>query len=251
MTNLIFPRLALAIACIALLPLPTAAQDLPRITSGVTRTDADGLIVATCRQGEGCHCYQSAHSLATLATQTDVTPPPGIDAPILVSTGDRLYWSAESSHAVDLVYGGDGLCDPQVFPEAETGLPRNGDWAMTITGHSLSGCPDQVAAAIGGDIGIGRTERRAITWPRPFSMAPLTADNPAAGPWINQGGGLWSTEVLNTGGAMGANARVTMTARILSPVEIAVTSVFSTDALAIITGQTCRSTTEARLRRQG
>ncbi|PTX03537.1 hypothetical protein [Pararhodobacter aggregans] len=248
MTKPIFPSFAMALA---LLPLPTLAQDLPRQGNGVQRTDAGGLIIATCRQGEGCHCYQSSHSLATLETQTDLSPPEGLDAPILVSLDGALFWSEDSGHAVDLTYGGDGLCDPQVFPEADTGLPRNGDWAMTITGHSLSGCPDQVAAAIGGDIGIGRTERRAITWPRPFSMAPLTADNPAAGPWVNQGGGVWSTEVLNSSGAMGANARVTMTARILSPVEIAVTSVFSTDALAIITGQTCRSTTEARLRRHG
>lgn len=248
MTKAIFPSLSVALA---LLPLPALAQELPRQGSGVQRTDADGLIVATCRQGEGCHCYQSSHSLATLETQTDLAPPEGLDAPILVSLDGALFWSGESGHAVDLTYGGDGLCDPQIFPAGETGLPRNGVWAMTITGHSLSGCPDQVASAITGDIGLGHSERRPITWPRPFTMAPLTADNPAAGPWVDQGGGVWRNEVLNTSGSMGGNARVTMTARVVSPTEIAVTSVFSTDALAALTGETCRSTTEARLRIAG
>lgn len=248
MTKALFPSLAVALT---LLPLPALAQDLPRQGNGVQRTDPGGLIVATCRQGEGCHCYQSSHSLATLETQTDLSPPEGLDAPILVSLDGALFWSEESGHAVDLTYGGDGLCDPQIFPASETGLPRNGVWVMSVTGHSLSGCPDQVASAIAGDIGIGRSERRSITWPRPFSMAPLTADNPVAGPWVDQGGGVWHTEVLNASGAMGGNARVTMTARIVSTAEIAVTSVFSTDALAIITGTTCRSTTEARLRIAG
>ncbi|MCW1931776.1 hypothetical protein [Pararhodobacter zhoushanensis] len=251
MTTAFLSPVLTALAGLSLMALPGVAQDLPRLSNGVTRVDAAGLIVATCRTGEGCHCYQSNHSLATLETQTDIAPPEGLVNPILVRTGDGVFWTGESGHAIDLLYGGDGLCDPQVFPAEETGLPRNGPWTMTITGNSLSGCPAQVASAIAGAIDLGGSERRSIVWPRPFSMAPLTADNPAAGPWIDQGGGVWHNEVFSVNGALGRNAQVSMTARIVSPVEIALTQVFSMDVLAILTGEACRSTTQARLRFAG
>ena len=244
---------ALLTLCLPLAVQPSSvrAQDLPLISDGVTRVDGDALIVATCRAGEGCHCYQSNYSLSTLQTQIGVDPPEGVANPILIRAEDRAFWSADSGHAVDLVYGGDGLCDPQVFNAAETGLPRNGLWEMTVTGHELSGCPAQVATAIAGEVVVGQSERRSISWPRPFSMSPLTADNPVAGPWVNRGGGVWYTEIINVGGEAGGNARVTMTARIISPTEIAMTNVFSADVLAVLTGEACRSTTHAAMRLRG
>lgn len=231
-----------------LLPASLQAQNLPLITNDVTKADGDGLILATCRTGEGCHCYLSNHSLSSMQVLVPITPPQGVANPVLVRIDDTLHWSSDSSHAIDLVYGGDGLCDPQIFDAAATGLPRNGPWQMTITGHNLSGCPKEVATAITGEVFIGQSERRVIDWPRPFNMSPLTADNPAAGPWVNRGGGLWFTELMNASGTAGGNARVTMTARIITPTEISILSEFSTDVLVAITGKTCRSTTQATMR---
>ncbi|ETA52323.1 hypothetical protein [Ponticoccus alexandrii] len=252
MKTILFRAVLAGLCLLALQTGPVFAQALPLQSSGVTRVDGEGLIIATCRRGEGCHCYQSNHSLETLETFAQVSPPEGVTNPVLVRTDDGVFWSRVDGHAVDMTFGGDGLCDPQIFPAEETGLPRNGPWAMTIEGNTLAGCPSQVAAAISGDIGLGRVEERVIDWPRPFSMAPLTADNPTAGPWVNEGGGRWSNTIFNTAGQTGGNASVIMTAQIVSPTEIAVTSTFSMDALAIINnGQICRSTTQASLRYRG
>lgn len=234
-----------------LFPFAIQAQDLPLISDGVTRVDSDGLLIATCRQGEGCHCYQSNHSLSSLQTQLGIDPPEGVANPVLVRIDNDVFWTDHSPHALDFTYGGEGLCDPEIFDPSESHLPRNGSWEMRITGHQLSGCPAEVAAAITGEVVVGQFEQRNIVWPRPFSVAPLTADNPAGSNWVNRGGGVWTTDLFNTRGEMGANARVAMTARVLSQTEIALTSVFSTDVLAVLTGETCRSTTEATLRFRG
>lgn len=233
------------------LPLTLQAQDLPEIRRDVTRVDGDGLIVATCSRGQGCDCYISNASLETLQTQARIDPPEGIADPMLVYDDGDYLWTTESPHAIDLVYGGDGLCDPAVFSAAELELPLNGTWELTLTDHQLSGCPDMVASAISGEVIVGQSEQRQITWPRPFDMSPLTAGNPTANAWVNRGGDLWSTEVFNESGDLGGNARVAMTARILSQREIAVTSTFSTDALAAMTGETCTSTTFSTLRWRG
>lgn len=244
-------RRALLTLCALLLPAALCAQDLPLITPDVTRIDGDGLIIATCNSGEGCHCYISNHSLTTLETQLPLSPPEGVDNPVLVRLDGQLLWSAESGHAVDLVYGGDGQCDPQPFDANETGLPRNGLWVMTLTKHQIAGCPKEVATAIAGETIIGQSERRSIAWPRPFSMSPLTADNPVAGPWANLGGGVWRNSMVQASGPTGGNASVILTARIVSQNEITLQGTFSTDALAILTGETCVSTTHSTLRRMG
>ncbi len=97
----------------------------------------------------------------------------------------------------------------------------------------------------------GQSSSRQITWPRPFSPAPLMADTPMALDWVNRGGGRWSTRVIDERSEMGAYGRVTMQARILGPREIATTSIFSTNALAVIGGGTCVSTTHATMRHGG
>ncbi|MBL4916762.1 vWA domain-containing protein [Szabonella alba] len=134
--------------------------------------------------------------------------------------------------------------------DAAGGDPQDGMWDLTITGHDLSGCPAQVASAIGGEVAIGQTVSRDITWPRPFSPAPLTADNPGNNQWAQQSDGSWSTDLVDPSGAAGLTASMVMQARVISPVEIETVSIFSTDALKMLTGETCVSTTRgtARLR---
>jgi len=219
--------------------------------SARAQVDDNGLIVATCRSGEGCHCYLSDQPLAALETMIDTPPPDGMAQPVLVSVDGELSWSLVTRQELDFTFGGDGLCDPEIFDPGEAWLPRNGLWHMTITGQALDGCPPQIAAAMTGQAVIGQRVSRMITWPRPFSPAPLTADNPIAQEWVNRGGGRWSSRVIDERGAGGGFGRVTFHIRILSDREIAQSSVFSTNALAAIGGGTCTSTTTATLRFAG
>ncbi|WP_333830669.1 hypothetical protein [Pararhodobacter sp.] len=228
----------LFLIALALMPQPGQAQ-----------VNDDGLIIATCRSGEGCHCYLSNQTRGALATVVATDPPEGVAHPVFVVADGVMSWSTGSAHDLDMIYGGEGICDPEIFDPSEARLPRNGLWHLTITGHELDGCPPQVAAAMGGGVVIGQTVSRNIRWPRPFSPAPLTADNPLAQDWVNRGGGRWSSRVIDERGEGGGFGRVTFHVSILSDREIAQTSVFSTNALAVLgAGGTCTSTTHATLR---
>ncbi|MFN4100026.1 MAG: hypothetical protein ACK4GT_09630 [Pararhodobacter sp.] len=229
-------RAILFLSALALMPQTARAQ-----------VDDNGLIVATCRSGEGCHCYLSDLPLAALETMIATPPPDGVAQPVLVSIDGDLSWSLVTRQELDFTFGGDGLCDPELFDPDEAPLPRNGLWHLTVTGQELDGCPPQVAAAMAGQAVTGQTVSRDIRWPRPFSPAPLTADNPVAQEWVNRGGGRWSSRVIDEGGA-GAYGRVTFHVHILSAREISHRSVFSTNALAAFGGASCTATTTATLR---
>ncbi|GGH58132.1 hypothetical protein GCM10011341_28220 [Frigidibacter albus] len=55
-------------------------------------------------------------------------------------------WSKISRQELDFTYGGDGLCDPEVFSAAEAGLPLNGLWTLTvIRGMSCRAAPGRSA----------------------------------------------------------------------------------------------------------
>lgn len=234
------PILRLVVLPLALLPAPALAQ-----------VNAEDLLVATCTSGKGCHCYLSGQSRGALATMLSTDPPEGIAHPVFVLADGDMGWSRITKEELDLTYGGDGLCDPEIFAATETGLPQDGTWLMTVTGHELSGCPKEVASAITGEVIVGQTSSRSITWPRPFTPAPLTADNPSMNRWVKRSNGSWTTQLVSESSDMGQHAQVTMEARVISPREIATTSVFSTNVLAVLTGESCVSTTHATLRLQG
>lgn len=228
-----------AFVCLGLSPAQSLAQAGP-----------DSILMAVCTSKQGCSCYLTDKSVKELSVLIPTTPPEGVPPLVAIADG-TLGWSTITKEELDLTYGGMGLCDPQIFRPDETGLPQNGLWELTITGHELSGCPQQVADAISKEVIVGQGRQRNIVWPNPFSPAPLTEDNPAMNQWVRRSDGSWHTVMTRQGGGNGPGAQMSMTARIVNEREIATTSVFSTNVLAALTGSTCVSTTQATAKLKG
>ncbi|MFN3526974.1 MAG: hypothetical protein ACK4YU_12850, partial [Paracoccus sp. (in: a-proteobacteria)] len=95
--------------------------------------------------------------------------PPPTDSATLVFRDDAApTWSTAAPRDIHADCGGEGTPVIDVFPAFSA---RNGTWQAQVTGTEVTGCPASVASAAAG--ASGGANSTAISWPQPFSPAPL------------------------------------------------------------------------------
>jgi hypothetical protein len=113
---------------------------------------------------------------------------------------------------LDEFHGGKGSCPLQLFEEI---VPRDGSWHITDVATDASQCPMAGMAAMGG------MERRTVpvTWGGRFHPERIFPETRGIVSWSRTGDLSWRGVVVDEE-IDGAFARVTFTARLVSPTTI-------------------------------
>jgi hypothetical protein len=106
------------------------------------------------------------------------------------------------------------LCESTGAPEA-----LDGQWDITVADFDGGSCPAEVMAQAQAQMATG-TVTRDITWPSPWSPAPLLDDSNAMGGSWRKGADSWHVTLVEIQQS-GANVRVSSTLDVISPERIA------------------------------
>lgn len=194
--------LTAALFVIALSPFQVAAQSNQKVQ------------VADCTSS-GCSCSVSDLTLSEVAATLPIAIPDKADQMILVRRPDgKMGWSGMAPADIDLLYGGKGNCPLQLFDEI---VPRSGNWVITIDDTDLSRCPMVTMA------GMGQTGMQSgavtVDWRGSFDPTRMFLGMADLFRWQQTGRLSWRGVLANEE-TQGAFARVTMTARLISPVVV-------------------------------
>lgn len=181
-------------------PLPALAQANQKVQ------------LADCT-ASGCTCRVTNLSLAEVAAAVPINIPDNADNMMLVRRPDGVMgWSGMAPADIDLLYGGSGSCPLELFEEI---VPRDGLWSISDLSTDLSRCP-MVAMA-----GMGGVESTSISvdWGGSFHPERLFPGMAGLVNWRETGRLSWRGLVVDEQ-VDGAFARVTFTARLISPTMV-------------------------------
>lgn len=161
----------------------------------------------------GCTCRVSELTLEQVAITVDINIPDDAENQILVRDpqGD-LVWSKLSPAQLDRSYGGQGNCPLQLFEDI---TPRDGRWQITDVATDASQCPMAAIAAMGGM----ETHTVTVNWGGHFRPERIFPETRGMVAWSRTGDLSWRGVVADEE-IEGATARVTFTARLVSPTLI-------------------------------
>lgn len=161
----------------------------------------------------GCTCRVSDLTIGEVAATVGITIPKDAENQILVRAPDgKLGWTTMSPDDLDLLYRGQGSCPLQLFDEI---TPRDGRWQITDVATDASQCPMAAMAAMGGMESV----TRSISWGGRFHPETLFPETRGMVAWSRTGDLSWRGLVVDEE-IEGAFARVTFTARLVSPTII-------------------------------
>ena len=142
----------------------------------------DKATVATCG-ATGCSCRLAALTPSEIEAATGIPAPDGAEDMILVSHDGAYVWSRLTGDEVDMLMGGDGICDLELFDEI---VPRDGTWAPTITAQSDSGCPDGLGSLLDPALGNAAGGSRSVRWGGSFDPEKMSI-GPSSLRWTRTG----------------------------------------------------------------
>lgn len=190
-------RIVAAMAALVLLSGAALAQGAQKVQ------------IADCTD-TGCVCRVSSLTLAEVATALPLDITEGAEDKTLVRSPEgALLWSPLAPADIDLLYGGAGNCPLQLFDEI---VPRDGSWHITDVQTDTSQCPMIAMAAMGGMESTTTTAR----WGGRFHPESLFPETAGMVHWSQTGHLSWRGTVVDEE-IDGAFARVTFTARLISP----------------------------------
>lgn len=161
----------------------------------------------------GCTCRVSNLTVGEVAATVGIDIPNDAENQTLVRDPDgKLLWTTMAPADLDLLYGGQGNCPLQLFEQI---TPRDGSWHITDVATDASQCPMAAMAAMGGM----ESTTRSISWGGRFHPETLFPETRGTVAWSRTGDLSWRGVVVDEE-IEGAFARVTFTARLVSPTII-------------------------------
>lgn len=146
-------------------------------------------VVARCGD-DGCSCLLSSVTADEAAVVYGLDAPPKPDSVLVVPESGTPEWSVISADEVDLLYGGDGVCELQMFDEI---LPKDGMWKGTVKAEVIKGCPAAMVPSLK-TATQAMANTRDIDWNGMFHPDKLR--DPTAGErafdWDRKAPGVWA-----------------------------------------------------------
>lgn len=146
-------------------------------------------VMAECGSA-GCTCTLTAVTQSEMAVVYGMDAAPSPDSVLVLAEDQAPAWSAVSADELDLLYGGDGQCTLQLFPDL---VPKDGLWEGRVEARTITGCPPAMAPALETATSAMVMSRR-ISWGGRFDpdklRDPAAADS--AFVWSDRGGGAWT-----------------------------------------------------------
>lgn len=116
--------------------------------------------IANCTMAKGCTCRLSDMTLSDFEMVTQAKPPAGArDMTLVQVPGRDPYWTSADRTSINVLHGGSGQCDLQLFNDT---APEDGNWRITAGQPDLSACP-MLKGKMPGVAGMS-SEVRRITW---------------------------------------------------------------------------------------
>lgn len=128
----------------------------------------EAIIVADCTN-TGCTCHVSAISRAEIAELTGMPIPSDAAQQTLVMHAGEFIWSKTPRDDLDLMMGGNGVCEIEVFAPI---TPLDGVWTGNVRVTDIEGCAPAVVEMVPPMVaGMSQTQR--IVWGGRFDPAKL------------------------------------------------------------------------------
>lgn len=163
--------------------------------------------------GSGCTCSVTNLTLTEVAAALPIEIPDGAEDMMLVrAPNGTMGWSTMAPADLDMLYGGQGNCPLQLFEDI---VPRDGSWHITDVVTDTSQCPMVALAGMGGL----ESATTSVNWGGRFHPERLFPETRGMVRWSQTGHLSWRGVVVDEQ-AEGAFARVTFTARLISPTLI-------------------------------
>lgn len=205
MPNICSKRFHQTLFVALLLTAPLAAQ-------------ASKTMLATCT-GQG------AEFLLTEITDEDASIIYGLSAPqgdgaILVvdADGDNARWSNQSRKDIDKKCGGDGNDEIALFSPIQ---PRNGEWSIELTKHTMDGCSPMIAKRAMAAVSqvTGGNSNHQLSFSEPFHPQPLLAKAKNIR-WVQTGLNSWRAIMAQSGDSSSMSFDVSLNAKVVSTTRI-------------------------------
>ncbi|PWK59615.1 hypothetical protein [Roseicyclus mahoneyensis] len=161
----------------------------------------------------GCTCRVTDLTVGEIAATANMEVPDDAENQTFLRDPDgNLFWTDMSPDNLDLLYGGQGSCPLQLFEEI---TPRDGRWFITDVATDASQCPMVGMAAMGGL----ESHTVSVSWGGRFHPERIFPETQGMVAWSRTGDLSWRGIVVDEE-IDGAFARVTFTARLVSPTVI-------------------------------
>lgn len=162
-------------------------------------------VIASCTQSAGCTCRLADLTVDDLALVTGEKPPAGARDMTLVHTPGRdPYWTSADRTEINVLHGGAGQCDVQLFAEM---VPENGTWTLSAEQTNLERCPMLRGKALE-NAGL-RSATRSIVWDGAFHPSKLIDADAGSIRWKKIGDNRWRGTLFDEkrGGTSGATVQ--------------------------------------------
>lgn len=126
---------------------------------------------ANCTLGKGCTCIVGHVDLHEYEVIMGSPAPNGAENMTLVFVDRNPFWSPVSFDDLDLIYGGDGICTPQLFDI----IPEDGTWIGSVRVQKVEGCLPQVGEMVR-PIVDAMSVTRKIAWGGKFHPSHFAGD---------------------------------------------------------------------------
>jgi hypothetical protein len=169
-------------------------------------------VIARCGISDGCACSLSNLSIADFELVTGRSAPEGArDMTLVMVRGQDPYWTRADRTQINVVHGGTGQCDVQLFPPM---LPVDGVWTIKAEATDLSACPLLRGKSIDTAIGGGT---RSIQWQGSFHPSKLMQAGGANVRWAKMGENSWRGTLVNEQRGAASGAKVVHGFTLVSP----------------------------------
>lgn len=144
-------------------------------------------VIAKCTVSGGCTCRLSDLSVDDLELITGERTPDGArDMTLVHVEGRDPYWTRADRTRINVLHGGAGQCDVQLFPPM---TPEDGQWRIAAEPTDLSRCP--MLRGKGLDTGGMQSATRNIQWGGSFHPSKLMDAGNAPVQWRKTGDNSW------------------------------------------------------------
>lgn len=178
----------------------------------IAATAEEAIIVADCNDG-GCTCHVSAISREEIEQISGVPTPADAAQQTLVIHNGEFIWSKTPRDDLDLMMGGNGVCEIEVFAPI---TPLDGTWTGNVRVTDIQGCAPAVAEMVPSMVdGMSQTQR--IVWGGAFDPAKLaTGGKSPVVKWTKASSNFFTGTVLQQPNGV-LNVSVDATATLTAP----------------------------------
>lgn len=162
-------------------------------------------VIASCTQSAGCTCRLADLTVDDLALVTGERPPADArDMTLVHVPGRDPYWTATDRTQINVLHGGTGQCDVQLFADM---VPEDGTWTLSAEKTDLARCPMLRGKALE-NAGL-RSATRNIVWNGKFHPSNLIDAGGASIRWESIGENRWRGTLFDEkrGGNSGATVQ--------------------------------------------